>query len=172
MTGEDAMKTEVILGREKLAEFLARSVQEVMESMAFMELAPEEFYVPEGGMVRGEVVATLGFTGENSGLVVASLKQDLARRITANMLGMEVQDLEDPMDVGDAVGEVVNMVAGNVKNQLVAEGWSMELSVPVVNSGREVEVKLSPDLRWGVGRVFVNEEGERFLWELRFRGKG
>ena len=166
------MEAEVLTSREKLADYLARSVREVMESMAFMEMAPEDFYHPEGEVVQGEVVVTLGFTGSNGGLILAAAGSKLARKIAANMLGIEVEELEDPVEMADAMGEVVNMVAGNVKNQLVEDGWSLELSVPVVNSGKAMEVKLSAHLAWGVGGTFVNEEGERFRWELRFRGNG
>ncbi len=166
------METEVIADRERLADYLGGSVLEVMESMVFMAMIPGDSYDPGGGIVKGEVVATLGFTGTNGGIIVASAGQGLAGKIAANMLGIEVEELEDPAEIADAMGEVVNMVAGNVKNHLVEEGWSLELSVPVVNSGKSIEVKLSPELAWGVGRTFVNEEGERFTWEIRFRGNG
>ncbi len=166
------MESAVITSREKLADYLAQSVREVMESMVFIEMTPEDVYPPEGGTVQGEVIVTLGFTGSNGGLILASTGRNLARKVAANMLGIEVEELEDPAEMADAMGEVVNMVAGNVKNQLVEDGWSLELSVPVVNSGEALEVKLCANLAWGVGRTFVNEEGERFRWELRFRGNG
>jgi chemotaxis protein CheX len=57
-----------------------------------------------------------------------------AAQIAKSMLGDTAQSMEE---VGDALGEICNMIAGNFKNKLAGTDERCMLSVPTVVSGEE-----------------------------------
>ncbi len=91
--------------------------------------------------------ATVTISGEWNGVVTLEFGAGTAEAVSARMLGL---DETSEADVADAVGELVNMVGGNIKSLM--PGPSV-LSLPVVSAGRvahstdTVEV-CSSDLRW------------------------
>ena len=74
--------------------------------------------------------AAVTVSGEWHGMVSVELPTGLAEEVTRRML--MVEDAHDE-DVADAVGELVNMIGGNVKSLM--PGPSV-LSLPVVAAGR------------------------------------
>lgn len=74
--------------------------------------------------------AAITISGGWSGLVTVELAEKVAFTLTSEMLGFaEVED----GDVADAVGELVNMVGGNIKSLMPGPST---LSLPVVAAGR------------------------------------
>jgi chemotaxis protein CheX len=57
--------------------------------------------------------------------------------ITSSFLGMDVDEIGE--DVEDAVGELANMLGGNIKTILSERGRDIELSMPSTISGREYD---------------------------------
>ena len=57
------------------------------------------------------------------------------------MLGMEIDKVDE--DVKDAVGEVTNMIAGNVKTTLSETLGEMSLTIPLVITGDSLSVSAS-----------------------------
>ncbi len=54
------------------------------------------------------------------------------------MLMMEIKEFNT--DVKDAIGEVSNMIAGNVKTKLTAQYGEMNLSIPIVIAGEGLSI--------------------------------
>ncbi len=52
----------------------------------------------------------------------------VAKGITGSFLGLEVETLDE--DVKDAIGEIANMVAGNLKVSLAKQDIDVELAIP------------------------------------------
>ena len=75
--------------------------------------------------------ATVHVSGGWNGSVVLSCSATLARRAAAAMFQMAEDDLGDS-EVGDAFGELVNMIGGNVKSLLPEPS---QLSLPTVSHG-------------------------------------
>lgn len=94
--------------------------------------------VPAGAPFPAEdawsaAITVNGTNGGWSGMVTVELAEKVAFSLTAEMLGVEdVEDLEDG-DVADAVGELVNMIGGNIKSLMPGPS---ALSLPVVAAGR------------------------------------
>lgn len=74
--------------------------------------------------------AAVTISGGWAGVVTVELAEPVAHKLTTEMLGSE--EVEDG-DVADAVGELVNMIGGNIKSLM--PGPSV-LSLPVVAAGR------------------------------------
>ena len=81
-----------------------------------------------------DISAIIGLTGEARGAVVISMKQDLAIKLTSTLTGIEYTSLDD--DVVDAIGELVNIIAGNVKQEL-EESFRLVISLPTIVRGKE-----------------------------------
>jgi chemotaxis protein CheX len=114
-----------------LAEPTLDDVQAVVEEVWTTFLGAEEPLLPAMGLeLATGWSAAVTITGEWEGMVSVEVPTGMAEEVTRRMLG--VADTEDE-DVADAVGELVNMIGGNVKSLM--PGPSV-LSLPVVAAGR------------------------------------
>lgn len=78
--------------------------------------------------------ASVTIKGEWNGMVSIELTESGAHRVTCGMLGMDPENDETTeADVVDAVGELVNMVGGNVKSLVPGPN---QLSLPLVATGQ------------------------------------
>ena len=81
-----------------------------------------------------DISAVIGLSGDIRGAVVMSMRKDFAIKIADTLTGMAHTEIDG--DVTDAVGEIVNIVAGNVKNE-VPGGEKIVISLPTVVKGKE-----------------------------------
>jgi len=111
-------------------------VEEVWSSFVGVDQPLQPRLVPPGTPLDPAVWSgAVSVTGDWQGAVTVELADHVARAITRVMLGLD--DAVDPADddVADAVGELVNMIGGNVKSLM--PGHSV-LSLPAVAAGRAV----------------------------------
>lgn len=92
------------------------------------------YAAPHDGSPLG-VTASVSVTGGWSGHVVFACSEDVGRHIAAGLLMSEPGDINDE-DLSDAMGEVANVIGGNVKS--VMPGPS-KLSLPVAIIGSASE---------------------------------
>jgi len=78
-----------------------------------------------------EVSGIIGIAGDAKGVVVISFSSNLAAMLTSKLVHRQVEP-DDP-DVVDAVGELVNIIAGNAKKGL--EQYRLSISLPSIVSG-------------------------------------
>ncbi|MDR1278899.1 MAG: chemotaxis protein CheX [Treponema sp.] len=103
------------------------------------ELIAERPYLAESDTVNEwDVSAVIGFTGEARGAVVISMKTDLAVRLTGILTGAAHYTLDE--DVIDAIGEIINIIAGNAKKGL-EEAFRLVISLPTIIEGNKHSVK-------------------------------
>lgn len=101
--------------------------------------------------------ASVAIRGAWNGVVAIELAEGLAQLATRSMLGLEPDSEVSDVDLADAVGELVNMVGGNIKG--LVPGPS-RLSLPLVAAGRiahgseQVEVARL-DCSWAGAPVLV-----------------
>lgn len=77
--------------------------------------------------------AAVSIAGGWDATVTVELSAALALSLTTTMLGLADADEAEDADVADAVGEVVNMVGGNIKSLMPGPST---LSLPAVAAGR------------------------------------
>ena len=80
------------------------------------------------------VTAAVHITGEWEGTVAVACDDDLAREITGVFFGVEPTEADDG-EINDAIGEVANMIGGNVKALMPAPS---QLSLPTVTTRSSV----------------------------------
>lgn len=90
------------------------------------------------------VVGCISLVGDVDWSLVLSIPRATAPALAGNFAGFEIPF--DSPDMGDAVGEMANLVAGEVKVQLDGIGLSAEISLPQVFRGEIIEVLQLPHL--------------------------
>ena len=91
-----------------------------------------------------ELFATIDFVGKAAGHVNLRFPQSGARNIAATILGLPAAELNNPADINDAIGELLNIIAGNLKSNLCDAGLSSTLSPPRVGLISEFKVQPVP----------------------------
>lgn len=109
-----------------------RSVYSTMLGLDLMHLPLE---VDPMEHFKDCVSAMVGLAGTYNGLVSIHQPCSLAIKATEAMLDMEITEIDQ--DVFDALGEIANMVAGNVKQHLSKGGLDVRLSTPSVATGSD-----------------------------------
>jgi chemotaxis protein CheX len=92
------------------------------------------YFMEKETVTEWDVSGVIGLTGEARGAVVISMKQDLAIKLTSILTATEHKGLD--ADVVDAVGEIVNIIAGNAKQEL-EEAFKLVISLPTIVKGKE-----------------------------------
>jgi chemotaxis protein CheX len=85
-----------------------------------------------------DISAVIGLTGEAKGAVVVSMKKHLVLKLTEMLTDSTHTDVDD--DVVDAIGEIVNIIAGNVKKNL-EEAFRLVISLPTIIQGKGHQIK-------------------------------
>lgn len=121
-TGEDSS-----LRRSDLLD----SVSSIFTSMLRLEVQPSHAvgFGPGGGH---RLTASVALTGDFSGMVIFECSAETACMIAGAMLQMEFQRVDE--DVQDVLGEIANMIAGNINRLLPG---SSALSLPHVIQGND-----------------------------------
>jgi len=88
-----------------------------------------------------KVVGCVGFARDVIGNICVHVPKQFARVMAAAMLGMEVDEIEDDEEINDVIGEVSNMVGGDMKSKLCDAGFPCVLSIPSVTSGSDFKIE-------------------------------
>jgi chemotaxis protein CheX len=105
---------------------------EVFSMMVNAELEP--FPDPPADP-RGEQTAMVGLAGALCGMVTVRCNSQTAAELAGLMLGEDAAT--KPSMIGDAMGEICNMVAGNFKSKISSLADRCMLSVPTVIWGED-----------------------------------
>ena len=117
-----------------LKDFIVQAMSEVFSTMLSMEIecvGDEQAEKLNGNRIVGSV----SFAGKASGNISIHVSKEFAQKMTAEMLGMDDDEVEDDEEIHDVIGETSNMVGGNLKSRLCDVGLSCELSIPTITSG-------------------------------------
>ncbi len=123
---------------DNVVEEIISSTNEVFTTMIPMEMKSDGSFYQKEEMISTDVISLVTFTGEHSGIVAIFCTRGIALNITSNMLGIEATSIDQ--DTKDAMGEVANMIAGNIKNKICETYGAMHLSVPIVIAGEDLSI--------------------------------
>ena len=113
--------------RSRIAKLFVDAVTEFMQSMA--ELGCTVTPVAALDRCEGLLSGVVTLSGDTSGQVAVSFTPDSAAGLVARLMGMNVGEL-DAETLGDGVGEIANVVAGNASGGLSQLGFDLRLSLP------------------------------------------
>jgi chemotaxis protein CheX len=105
------------------------------ENFVGCEVAPRHpHFLDVNKETEGDISSVIGLSGAIKGAVILSMKEGLSIKITELLVGTTPTGID--ADVVDAVGELVNIIAGNVK-PMIPNGDRIVISIPTVIKGKE-----------------------------------
>ncbi|MCP3875443.1 MAG: chemotaxis protein CheX [Desulfobacteraceae bacterium] len=106
----------------------------VLETMAFMNVNAGKPYLKMDSMAVGDVSGLLGLTGIANGTIAVTFEEKCILTIVSNMFGETMSELND--EIGDAVGELTNMISGQARRELEGMGKVFKAAIPSVITGK------------------------------------
>jgi chemotaxis protein CheX len=125
---------------EQIDQLTREAVKEVFQSMLSMEVNPEA-PTPLAPDPEGQIIGSVGFIGDATGIIYIYASLGFARVITGKLLGLEEPEVDPGEMVTDAMGELSNMVVGYVKSRLCNSGLPCTLTIPSVVRGQGLTVE-------------------------------
>ncbi|MDR2211351.1 MAG: chemotaxis protein CheX [Spirochaetaceae bacterium] len=104
--------------------------------------ADRPYFLPKETGTEGDISGIIGLSGEARGAVVIGMKSSLAMRITDILTGTTHTSVDE--EVVDAVGELVNIIAGNAKKGL-EEDFRLIISLPSIVLGQGHQITWPQD---------------------------
>ena len=140
-------------------------VKEVFSMMIMVEVSEGQTITSDKKDLTADLTSIIGFAGGLSGMVAIHCTGAFAKKMTTSFLGMDVDGLDD--DVKDAVGEVTNMIAGNLKTSFQKMGKDINIAIPNTVVGKELKLC---GFAGAMGHLvpFESELGE-FWVELKYK---
>ncbi|MCP4693699.1 MAG: chemotaxis protein CheX [Desulfobacterales bacterium] len=112
------------------------SVTEVFDTMLSMDIQYFE-QVHQSYLYGERILGSVNLVGAVMGIVNIQISKEFSREITSAMLGIEDEEIEGLDEIKDVLGEVCNMVGGNLKSNLCDAGLTCELSTPALTTGKD-----------------------------------
>lgn len=120
--------------------FITKAVSDVFDTMLSMDVEPVTANQPENHNGT-HIVGTVSFAGVVMGNLNMHVNNDFAHEMTAAMLDMETDEIDGDEEVHDVIGEVCNMICGDLKSRLCDSNLSCELSIPSITSGKKFSIE-------------------------------
>ena len=155
---KDANTTE-----DAVRETIAEITKGVFSTMVMLDVVDEPPLDAPVLNFHETVTSMVGLAGSHSGILAIHCPKKLALLVTSNMLGMDVTDVDE--DVNVAMGEIANMVGGDVKHIFSPKGADINLSIPTVIYGSDYALE-SVSSAESLVMPFVCGE-ERFLLSFK-----
>lgn len=111
----------------------------VFSTMVGIEPTKDKLYIKKGDQSAFDVSGVIGLAGQASGSVIISMPKDLSLEIVSKFIGEEKTDIDE--EVVDAIGELINMIAGSSKKVFSEKGLRFKISIPNVIIGQGHTIK-------------------------------
>ena len=116
-----------------------KATDHVLKTMALLEPKPLPVETKYNKALSGDVSAIIGMTSPKKNLSLAiTFSKEAALKMHASMLGEALDEIT--ADVGDAVGELTNIICGQARKTLSDNGIDMDASIPMVIIGENLSI--------------------------------
>ena len=120
-----------------VGELLTKAVIETFETMLAMPMELEENSA--GSQVEhGYLAGSVRFSGKAEGMVTLAFSPHFSLTVAGHLLGGNLDDEYPPEAINDVIGELVNIVTGNMQSKLCDAGLTSEVGLPVVTFQRKL----------------------------------
>jgi chemotaxis protein CheX len=110
----------------------------VLKTVARTEVSPGKPYLKKDKFARGDVSAIIGLTGDVGGTISVSFPEKCILSIVTSMFGEDVTSMND--EIGDAVGEISNMISGQARQVLEGMDLNLQAAIPSVIMGKDHQI--------------------------------
>ncbi len=115
---------------EDISKDIVSVTKTLFETMIMLDLKFNSATLTTETHIKSDVAAMVSFMGKYHGIVGLFCSEKFSLKIASSMLMEEMPDFTS--EVVDAVGELSNMIAGNVKTIITDNYGEMELSIPMI----------------------------------------
>lgn len=122
----------------EISDKLIESTIEIFTGMVMMEISVVGEPLERLGVLKQSITGMVGLAGTHKGVLAVHFPKQVALDVTSSFLGMDVEDINE--DVQDAIGEIANMLGGNLKTILSDRGKDIHLSLPSTIFGDEYAI--------------------------------
>jgi flagellar motor switch protein FliN len=125
------------------------TLTETFDTMLSMQLSPVDT-LEDPGLNEDRMVGAVNFAGEVVGTVSLQVSRTYSKTVTAAMLGMASDEEIDEETVRDVLGELTNILTGNLKTEFVDAGLSCIISTPHITTGSDFKIdplNIAPPLK-------------------------
>lgn len=119
--------------RLDVAREMITAAREVFSAMLMMEIEGVDISGSGRSVIDSNITSMIGLGGGIRGILAIHCPKVVATSITSGFLGMDVVEIDD--DVKDAIGEIANMIAGNLKVAFAGVDIAVELAIPTTVVG-------------------------------------
>jgi chemotaxis protein CheX len=120
---------------EKYVQSFINVSKNVFKGLINAEIEAERpYFSDQASYPNWDISGIIGITGEARGAVVISLKKGLALKLTEILTSKKHDDVDD--EVVDSIGEIINIIAGNLKLDFEKE-FRLVISLPTVVRGND-----------------------------------
>ena len=138
---------------------IKETTEEVFSTMLMIDVKAEESFIKDEKTVSTDLISSLHFFGERyMGKIAVFTYGVTACHLAGAMLGVETSEVDE--DVKDAMGEIVNMIAGGAKNKLESAMGELHLLTPWVIAGKHLTIASPTDGESGLSI----ESQAQFSW--------
>lgn len=121
---------------------IANSIIETFDTMLGLNLT-KVGKITDEGLDDRRLVGSVSYAGEVVGIMSIHVSEKFANMITSNMLGIEEDQIESVDEVKDVLGEITNIVSGNLKSDFLDSDLACVISTPSITRGSDFKIEPS-----------------------------
>jgi len=120
---------------EQFIQPFVKVCESVFKTFCHIEVKPGRVYFlnKEDYGTKWDISGIIGLSGEVIGAVAISMNDQTAIQITKSLTGKDHSSFDN--DVTDAIGEIINIIAGNTKKDFEEE-LRIKISLPSIVKGK------------------------------------
>ena len=153
---------------ELLQPFIAATI-EALDVMVGKNVEVDQILRKTTYTMDGDITGIIYLTGKTERLLAVTFPEKAAKEISSKLLAEATQNPTTEM-ISDCVGEIVNVIAGQVKGRFVHTDYEFDISTPTLITGSNHEIRHRSDLPCYV-MSFHGDLGH-FSLQLCIRGAG
>lgn len=152
---------------QRIVDGVVKVTKEIFTTMVTLGLTPGAASENSSSEQTFDFTGMIGLSGTCPGAVGVRFPKTLAAKVASKMLGTPVA--ESSTEVRDTVGELTNMIAGGLKNELDKVGICFDIAIPTVIAGDQHTFRVMGDAPTHI--VPFSSEGSGFVVEVCFKKK-
>lgn len=133
----------------------------VLKKMASLEAKFKDVYFSDDFKVFGDISGIISLFGKAEGTLVVTFYWELAQQIIAKMMSVDKSNINAEL-IHDGIAELINMISGASKKNLVGKPYYFEISLPSVVVGRGHQIGHPEDTNVAVLIFDVDEHSFAF----------
>ncbi len=133
----------------------------ILDTTASVKARPEPVFLKKNSRSLGDITGMLNMEGDVIGSIAVGFDKNCILGVVSAMFGEEMSEMNEEID--DAVGEISNMVAGQVTTKMAEIGKKVKIKLTRVISGENHTVEHSGTGSHVLAIPFKTTKGRFFL---------